>query len=165
MRHYVAEARRTCGSSLGAVGAGSRVITADTLMVDRVDVPATTIQDTWTAAVRAGAFQLPGHVERAAASSTDFTYVVEMRRGNDYRASEIEHLERPETEADRQVQEVYAAVSRVLPRDQLLKPELWPRRPEGVAQSPPSVPFVRTGLPPIGDARPLPRGGTPPLTR
>ena len=51
-----------------------------------------------------------------------FMYVVELRSGGDYRASVIEHLERPETQADQQVKDVYAAVSRILKDDEVLKP-------------------------------------------
>jgi hypothetical protein len=33
-------------------------------------------------------------------------YVVELRRGNDYCASQLEDLERPETEADQRMKDV-----------------------------------------------------------
>ena len=126
MRNFVAEARRQCDTPLGDVGAGMRIITADTLAVDALSVADSVIDNAWTAAVRAGVFQLPGRVNHTAATSGDFTYVVELRRGGEYRASEIEHLERPETEADRQVKEVYAAVNRVLPPGLLVKPDPGP---------------------------------------
>jgi hypothetical protein len=42
------------------------------------------------------------------------TYLIELRRGDEYRAAEIEDLERPEVEADAQVKQVYAAVRRLL---------------------------------------------------
>lgn len=122
VQRYVAEARRQCGTPLGEVGAGARIITADTLAVERLDVPDSSIDNAWTVALRAGVSQLPGHVRRTVATSTDFTYVVELRRGTEYRASQIEHLERPETEADRQVQAVYAAIAGVLPPERLVKP-------------------------------------------
>ncbi len=123
MRGFVAEARRQCDTPLGDVGAGMRIITADTLAVDALDVADSVIDDAWTAAVRAGVLQLPGHVDHAAAASSDFTYVVELRRGAEYRASQLEHLELPETEADRQVKDVYAAVNRILPPELRVKPE------------------------------------------
>jgi len=122
MQRHVAEARRQCDTSLGEIGAGVRIITADTLVVDELSVPDSVIDKAWTAAVRAGVFELPGRVRRAAPISTDFTYVVEIRRGSEYRAAEIEHLEHPETEADRQIREVYNAVSGVLPPELVLKP-------------------------------------------
>ena len=122
LRHYVAEARRLCDTPLGDVSAGMRIITADTLAVDQLTVPDSVIDKAWTAAVGAGVFELPAHVTHKAAASGDFTYVVELRRGGDYRASEIEHVQPPETQADQQVQRVYAAVSGLLPPDLLLKP-------------------------------------------
>lgn len=122
MQRFVAQARRQCSTPLVDVGAGMRIITADTLAVDTLDVPEPEIDSVWTAAVRAGVLQLPGNIERKGAVSSDFTYVVELRRGGEYRASQIEHVEQPETDADRQVKEVYAAVSRLLPPDLLLKP-------------------------------------------
>lgn len=122
MRRFVAETRRQCDTPLGDVAAGMRIITADTLAVDTLSVPDSVIDRAWTAAVRAGVFQLPGRVKHTGAVSNDFTYVVELRRGDEYRASELEHLEQPETEADRQIKEVYAAVSGVLPPELLVKP-------------------------------------------
>ncbi|HTJ23501.1 MAG TPA: hypothetical protein VL383_13950 [Gemmatimonadaceae bacterium] len=122
MRRYVAETRRQCDTPLGDVAAGMRIITADTLAVDALGVPDSVIDGAWAAAVHAGVLQLPGHIKHAGTQSSDFTYVVELRRGDEYRASELEHLEQPEMEVDRQIKEVYAAVSRVLPPELLVKP-------------------------------------------
>lgn len=122
MRQYVAQARRQCGKSLTDVGPGARIIATDSLVVDRLDVSDSLIESAWTLAVRAGALELPPRVERNRALDDAFMYVVELRRGDDYRASVIEHVEPPETDADRQIKDVYAAVSRVLPPELLLKP-------------------------------------------
>ena len=122
MRHYTEEARRQCGTRVTDVGPGTRILVADSLVVERLGVPDSTIEHAWTAAVRAGAFKLPGRVERERVTDAAFTYVVELRSGGDYRAAAIEHLEPPETEADRQVRAVYAAVSRVLTPELLLTP-------------------------------------------
>jgi hypothetical protein len=122
MQRYVAEARRQCDTSLGEVAAGVRIITADTLAVVPLSVPESAIDSAWAAAVSAGVLKLPAQIRSTGGASTDFTYVVEARRGAEYRASEIEHLERPETEAHRQVEEIYEAVSRVLSPEQRLKP-------------------------------------------
>jgi len=122
MQHYTDEARHQCGIKLRDVGPGSQIITTDSLLVDSLSVPGPTIEEAWTAAVRAGLFELPGRVERQAVMDDVFTYVVELRSGNDYRASAIEHLEHPETRADQQIRDVYAAVSRLLKEEQLLKP-------------------------------------------
>jgi hypothetical protein len=122
MLHYIAEARQQCGTTLQSLTPGSRIITTDSLFVASIAVPESTIEEAWNAAVRAGAFQLPPRVERARAVDDAFMYVIELRSGDDYRASSIEHLEQPETQADQQVKDVYAAVNRVLNDDQRLKP-------------------------------------------
>jgi hypothetical protein len=115
MRHYVAEARRKCGTSVTDVGAGARIITTDTLVVQQLDVPEAEIEAAWKDALSAGVAQLPGRVKRSWTMDDGITYVIELRRGDEYRAAEIEHLERPEVEADAQVKQVYAAVRRLLP--------------------------------------------------
>jgi hypothetical protein len=122
MQRFVAEARRQCDTALGNVGAGVRIITADTLAVDQLSVPESVIDNAWKDAIRVGVLQLPGHVTHTGPTSSDFTYVVELRRGTEYRASEIEHLERPESDADRQIRDVYTAVNAVLPPELVLKP-------------------------------------------
>ena len=122
IQHYTAEARRQCGTKLRDVGPGAQIITTDSLVVDSLSVPESTIEEAWTAAVRAGVLQLPPRVERDRVMDDPFMYVVELRNGGDYRASTIEHLERPETKADQQVRDVYAAVNRVLNDAQVLKP-------------------------------------------
>ena len=122
MQHYTAEARRQCGTKLRDVGPGAQIITTDSLLVDSLSVPDSTIEEAWTAAVRAGVSQLPPRVERDRAMDDVFMYVVELRNGGDYRASTIEHLERAEALADQRVKDVYAAVNRLLKDDQVLKP-------------------------------------------
>jgi hypothetical protein len=122
MQHYNAEARRQCGKKLEDVGPGAQIITTDSLLVDKLNVPDSAIESAWTAAVRAGVFQLPPRVERNRAMDDVFMYVVELRSGDEYRASVIEHLPQPETAADQQVQRNYAAVNRLLKDEQVLKP-------------------------------------------
>ena len=122
MQRYVAEARQHCGTTIKDLGAGAQVITTDTLVVERLSVPDSLIENAWSAAVRAGVFTLPGRIERSQMIGDVFMYVVELRNGADYRASMIEHLERGETEADRHVKDVYTAVSRLLTPEQQLKP-------------------------------------------
>lgn len=122
MQGYVAEARRRCDTPLTDVGAGMRVITADTLAVDALALPDSVIENAWQAAVRAGVLQLPPQVKRSEPVSSDFTYVVELRRGGEYRASQIEYVAPAPSPADRQVQEIYVAVTSILPRELQLKP-------------------------------------------
>lgn len=122
MDRYQAEARRQCGTPLTDVGPGAFIVTAESLLVERVGAADSLVEQAWTAGVRAGALGLPPRVERSLVRDDAFMYVVEVRSGRDYRASVIEHVEPPEGEADRRVREVFAAVSRVLPPEQLLKP-------------------------------------------
>src|SRR5215510_2296057 len=82
MQRFVAEARRQCGT-VTDLGSGARVLTADTLVVARLSAPDSAIESAWTAAVRAGAFQLPGRIERNRLTDDVFMYVVELRSGGD----------------------------------------------------------------------------------
>ena len=116
MRGYVAEARRKCGTSVADVSAGARIITTDTLVVQQLEVPESEIETAWKDALSAGVLRLPGRVKRNGTIDDGATYLIELRRGDEYRAAEIEDLERPEVEADAQVKQVYAAVRRLLPR-------------------------------------------------
>jgi hypothetical protein len=70
----------------------------------------------WKDALSAGAFQLPARVERSRTMLDGFAYVIEVRRGDEYRAAEIEDVDKPEVEADRQVKRIYGAMQRLLPR-------------------------------------------------
>lgn len=115
MRGYVAEARRRCGTSVVDVSAGARIITTDTLVVQQLDVPESEIETAWKDALSAGVFQLPGRVKRNGTIDDPVTYLIELRRGDEYRAAEIEDMEKPEVEADAQVKQIYAAVRRLLP--------------------------------------------------
>jgi hypothetical protein len=116
MQRYVAEARRNCGTAISDVGAGARIITADTLIVAQLDVRETAIEEAWNDAFSAGAFQLPARVKHSRTTLDGVTYVIEARRGNEYRAAEIEDVDPPEVEADRQVKRIYDAMQRLLPR-------------------------------------------------
>ncbi|HKW47629.1 MAG TPA: hypothetical protein VJN70_09290 [Gemmatimonadaceae bacterium] len=121
IQRYSAEARRQCGTKVD-VGPGTQVITTDSLFVAALSVPESTIEAAWTAAERAGVFQLPPRIERNRTMDDVFMYVVELRSGGDYRASTIEHMTQPEIPADQQVKDIYAAVNRVLKDEQILKP-------------------------------------------
>lgn len=110
IERYNAEARQHCGTSVADVAPGSRVITTDTLLVAPLNLPDSTIEAAWTAAVAAGLLQLPPRVARSTSMDDVATFVIELRTGNDYRASAIEQLERPETKSDQQVKDIYAAI-------------------------------------------------------
>jgi hypothetical protein len=122
MQRYLVDARHNCGTPVAGISPGAQIITTDSLFVERLDLPDSTIESAWTAAVRAGVLELPGRVERNRVIDDAFMYVVELRRGNEYRASVIEHLEPTETGADAQIKNVYAALSRLLPPALRLQP-------------------------------------------
>jgi hypothetical protein len=126
MQQYVAEARRHCGESVKDVGAGMQILATDSLLVDRLSLPDSLIESSWNAALRAGVADLPTRVKRNWVMDDGLTYVVELRRGNDYRASSIEHVERPESDADRKVQAVFSILSQLLSPEQRLKPGRFP---------------------------------------
>lgn len=122
VRGCMTEARRRCGTSQQDVSPGTRIFTADTLMVEQTDASGSVVESAWQGAVAAGLFQLPGRVTQTSTPSDGFSYVVEVRRGDDYRAAEIERVDRAETAADTQVKDIYAIVRRVLRPDQVLQP-------------------------------------------
>jgi hypothetical protein len=102
--------------SVANAGPGARIIATDTLLVQPLAVPELEIEAAWKEALTAGVHQLPGRVKRSRTMDDSVTYMIELRRGDEYRAAEIEDLERPEVEADTQVKQVYAAVRRILQR-------------------------------------------------
>jgi len=110
MERYSAQARQHCGISVADVAPGAQVVTTDTLLVAQLNLPDSTIDGAWSAAVRAGVSQLPPRVERSASLDDAATFVIELRNGKDYRASAIEQMERPETGTDQRVKDIYAAV-------------------------------------------------------
>lgn len=116
MRRYAAEARSKCGVSVANAGPGARIIATDTLLVQPLAVPEPEIEMVWKEALTAGLLQLPARVKRNRTMDDSVTYMIELRRGDEYRAAEIEGVEQPEVEADTQVKQVYAAVRRLLPR-------------------------------------------------
>jgi hypothetical protein len=122
IRRYTAEARRHCGTKLTDVGPGAQIITTDSLVVDSLGIAESAIQEAWAAAERAGVEQLPPRIDRNRSMEDVFMYVVELRNGGDYRASTIEHVSPPATKTDQQIQDVYAAVNRLLKGDLQLKP-------------------------------------------
>lgn len=110
LRQFVAEARKNCGATRGDVRLGARLIVADTLEVERLSASSAAINRAWTRAVRAGLLTLPPEVKRQWLMMDGFTYVIEVRQGDRYRAVEIEHVEKPEVAADSLVKKVYAAL-------------------------------------------------------
>jgi hypothetical protein len=113
LRAFASEARRKCGASRGDVSRGAMIISADTLRVESRAASSAAIDTAWKNAVAAGLLTLPARMERNWHMLDGFTYVLEIRQGNIYRAVEIEHLDRPEAPADSVVKKAYAALTRI----------------------------------------------------
>lgn len=108
-RRYQSLARRNCEAGQPDTLSASVEIRADS--AELIPIPSSARpQSAWDAAVGAGVFTLPPEVPRTWMMLDGFTYVMEVRRGDEYRASVIEHTHPPETEADRQVQHLYEVV-------------------------------------------------------
>ncbi len=110
-----ARARRECRHIEDL--SGEMMFDSDTLEIHEIRDTGK-LEPTWQAAVKAGALQLPGEIKRDWVMQDGFTYVVEVRRGDQYRASVIEHVDHPALDGDRQVQAVYHAVLPLM-RDEL----------------------------------------------
>jgi len=108
-------AERNAGEAEAPPGTyGWSVISTDTVGV--VPLASTTaLGEVWGDLVRAGVPTLPPRVPRSWMRTDGHTYLVEVRRGGEYRASVIEHTSPPETGADSVVQAVAAIFAR-LPR-------------------------------------------------
>ena len=100
-------ARRACGRPFADTLAAASVFFVDTLELRPIQ-DSGALERAWNAAKEAGVSQLPPSVKRSWMMD-GFGYVVELRTGDAYRASVIDHAQ--EVEADRQVQAVYAAVA------------------------------------------------------
>jgi hypothetical protein len=122
VQRYIVEARRHCGTTVADVNPGSRLLATDSLIVEPIPAAESTIENAWNAAETAGAADLPPTLPRDSTMDDAFMYVVELRRGDEYRASAIARVDRSDTKADRAMLAVYAAVNRLLPPDQVQKP-------------------------------------------
>jgi hypothetical protein len=114
MRGFVAEARRNCGQSATDVAPGARLITTDTLLVQPLAVPESDIEAAWNDARRAGALDLPGRAPHSRESDDGTSFLIELRQGSAYRATEIPDLPQAESAVDTQVKQIYAVVRRLV---------------------------------------------------
>ena len=115
MRRFVSEAKRNCGATIADVPPGSRLITADTVFVQPLEIPEASIDAAWKDALSAGVDQLPGRQQHSGVRDESLTYVIELRRGGEYRAAEIEEVDPPQVKLDSQVKQIYAAMARLRP--------------------------------------------------
>ncbi|HET7187651.1 MAG TPA: hypothetical protein VFI52_05825, partial [Gemmatimonadaceae bacterium] len=97
---FLALARRKCGSTVGDVRGISMLLDADTLAIEPLSAGSAAIERAWNAAEREGMLSLPAEVSGRVPAPDGFTYVIEVRRGSNYRASVIEQGDRPGVPAD-----------------------------------------------------------------
>jgi hypothetical protein len=107
---FVKRAHEKCGASIGDTRRGARIYDADTLAVE--SLANTDAEAIWTRVVAEGVLQLPPRVPRKWMMDDGFTLVIEVRRGNSYRASVIEAVGAPEVRADSVARFVYETVFR-----------------------------------------------------
>lgn len=116
--HYQRLARARCaeqdaGEHDGPPGTnGWTLISDDTVALTPI-APRAPLGALWSHAVHAGIAELPLRVPRPWVMTDGHTYVVELRRGNEYRASVIEQTRPPATAADTAVQAVAAIIHRL----------------------------------------------------
>ena len=106
---YRDQARRRCGDrSWDSLDAWSMIV-VDTVALHQL--PRADYEAFWQELKTEGILELPPSVPRSWMMLDGLTYVVEVRRGNDYRASEIEHT-KPEGRADSLVQRLATLMQR-----------------------------------------------------
>jgi hypothetical protein len=114
VERFIARARRKCDAAIGDVRDGAQIFDADTLAITKLKADARAIQRAWNAAVQEGLLALPPEVPREGIMMDGFAYVIEVRRGDEYRASSIEQMDKPEVPADAQVKRVYEVLRRLV---------------------------------------------------
>lgn len=109
--HYRRQALSECGRPRPDTIGAAVVITADTVVLTPQSLPASP-SDAWRDIVSAGVLRLPPRVPRTWQMLDGHHYVIEVRHGNSYRASVIEHVSVPEAEGDHLVQAVAKVIHR-----------------------------------------------------
>jgi hypothetical protein len=106
---YRREARKTCGDRRSDSLSAAAVFDADT--VGLYPLASAEYEAFWQELKQNGLLELPPEVPRNWMMVDGHTYVVEVRRGSDYRASVIEHT-KPESRADTLVQGLARLIQR-----------------------------------------------------
>ncbi|MGH9866981.1 MAG: hypothetical protein ACREAA_02295 [Candidatus Polarisedimenticolia bacterium] len=101
-------ARESCSPDSGG---GGQVIYAAWLSLYALELPPDP-EAVWRDLLSAGLLTLPPRVERTWIMNDGHTFVLELRRGHEYRASEIEYLEKPEHPADATIRRVADVLTR-----------------------------------------------------
>jgi len=110
-RQYEAQARRECDKPEPPIEGSASVISSDTL--DVIDVrPRAKLDRVWQEVTDAGVRTLPPYVKRSWIMTDGHTYVAQLRVGREYRVSWIEHVPKPEVQADRDIQKINAILAR-----------------------------------------------------
>jgi hypothetical protein len=120
---YFAEARPNCGKPPKAeptrVGNFAH-LGFDTLLV--TELPnAVAIEHAWRTAVDSGLLVLPLEVPGDHPRIDGSGYTIEVRRGNEYRVSQIQRIDPPPGEAHRRVHAVFSALASAITEDAQLR--------------------------------------------
>ncbi len=110
---YEVQARTHCGEPTASEG---RVFEVDTLQLTGI-TPPDDIETLWLTAERRGLMTLPPKIPRDWVMLDGTTYVLEVRKGREYRASVIEQRIPPESEPDQRIQAVAAVFENALTPD------------------------------------------------
>ena len=106
---YREQARKRCGDRSWDTLSAASMIVVDTVALR--ELPSADYEAFWQELKREGILELPPRVPRTWMMVDGLTYVCEVRRGNDYRGSEIEHT-KPEGGPDSLVQRLAALIER-----------------------------------------------------
>jgi hypothetical protein len=106
---YREKARQHCGDRSWDTLSAASIVTIDTVALR--ELPRADYEAFWQELKREGILELPPRVPRTWMLLDGLSYVVEVRRGDDYRASDIEHT-KPEGRPDRIMQRIAALMAR-----------------------------------------------------
>jgi hypothetical protein len=113
VRRYQEIAKRDCGKPQPRVQLPALAITADSIAVRPLPAGAY-LRQAWDEAMAAGVGSLPPGPPTARIALDGTGLVVELRRGNDYRASDFLFVRPAPSDADRRMQRVFGVVFRRL---------------------------------------------------
>jgi hypothetical protein len=116
---YHAAARKECGVDQSHTPLPANVYQVDTLTITAISTgPA--IERAWKAALENGVLTLPDEWPPDVMMVDGFTYVIEVRQGTRYRASDVKELgDRDTSDVTRRVRAIYAAATGLLPQRNL----------------------------------------------
>lgn len=95
----------------------------DTVLVSPIEKNDSMIEELWSSMAQKGLLELPTEVKRDWIMCDGHSYVVEIRRNNIYKVSEIEHLEEPEVMADKTIKELAKLITEKIDYPFLIGPD------------------------------------------